>query len=118
MPRVATATARLPKMPTRRSKAHALNGVFDGGDLRGGFGADRERSVGSFGAAGIADDVTKVVDLRGTERSCGIERDEQTRVAITTIARSRFGFDNADNFQAQFFGNDGEPAGGGFGCAG
>ena len=105
-------------------KAHFFDGSFERIDLRGRFGADGKRGVGGFAGVGVAHDVAEVVDLRSTKRGGGGERHQEARVAVAPVTRGWFGFNDADDFEAEFFGNDGEAATGSVGsvcrwvCAG
>ncbi len=79
--------------------------------MRGRFGADRERWVSDFVGGGAANDVAKIVDLSRAKSRSGFERHEQASVAVAAVASGGFGFDDTNNFEMEFFGDDGKAAG-------
>jgi hypothetical protein len=91
-------------------EAHGFDGIFERLGKRSGFRANRERSIRNFVGGIVADDVAKIVDLSGAKSGSGVERHEQTSVAVTAEALGGLGFDDANNFEVKLFGDYGKAA--------
>src|SRR2546427_2593051 len=101
-----------------RAEAHVFDGGFEGFDVGRALGADGEAGVRGFGGGGAANDVAKIVDLRGAKSHGNLKGNEQAAVAVAAETGGGLGVHNTDDAQAHILGHDGEAAGQGIGTGG